>query len=137
MSVRILTVVSLAEEDHLRTYNWWRNCRLLGCFYPPFLSSFLSFYPPFVLYITIIPSYKTILACKSSTYCLTRSSFFLPNEQPLLYIILCRRAEQLWSLLPRHVRRMIHPDIHRLKALPNIYNNPSSHHVSPNTQTYT
>lgn len=77
-------MVSLAEEDHLRTYNWWRNCRLLGCFYPPFLSSFLSFYPRFVLSITIIPSYKTILACKSSTYCLTRSSFFLPNEQPFI-----------------------------------------------------
>lgn len=60
-------MVSLAEEDHLRRLFRVPSCHsylqlmaelsTLGCFYPPpFLSSFLSFYPPFVLSITVIPS---------------------------------------------------------------------------------
>lgn len=46
----------------------------------------------------------------------------------------CRRAKQPWTLLPKRVRRVIHPHIQRSITPPNIYN-PSSRHVLPSTQT--
>lgn len=60
-------MVSLAEEDHLRRLFRVPSCHsylqlmaelsTLGVLLSaPFLSSFLSFYPPFLLSITIIPS---------------------------------------------------------------------------------